>query len=137
MARRTHEDALGVAGAETVIGTGVVVTGDLKTESDIIIDGRLTGDIVAQGDVTIGVNAVITANVKGQNVTVAGHLTGNVSATGEAKILQTGNVKGNISASGLAISSGAIFIGQSIMESAPSLSPSPDADDDPSASIPK
>jgi cytoskeletal protein CcmA (bactofilin family) len=73
MARRTHDDALGVAGADTVIGTGVTVTGDVSSESDIVIDGTLRGSVKAGGNVTIGVNAQVNGNVAGTNVTVAGH----------------------------------------------------------------
>jgi cytoskeletal protein CcmA (bactofilin family) len=116
MARRTHDDALGVAGAETIIGTGVTVRGNLASESDITIDGLLTGDIKTQGDVTVGVNAQIEANIEATNVTVAGSLKGDVTASGEATIRETGQVKGDIRAAGLAIASGGIFIGRSIMK---------------------
>lgn len=116
MARRSHEDALGVAGAETVIGTGVIVVGNLTSDSDIIIDGNLDGQIKAGGNVTIGINANVKASVEANNIVVAGNLNGDISVTGEASIRETGHVKGNIRASGLAISSGGIFMGRSIME---------------------
>ncbi|HEY6736304.1 MAG TPA: polymer-forming cytoskeletal protein [Candidatus Saccharimonadia bacterium] len=116
MARKIHEDALGVAGAETIIGTGVKLKGNLITESDLVIDGRLEGNITAAGNVSVGVNAHITGDISGVNVSVAGELHGNISAQNEASILATGQVRGNISAGGLAIASGGIFIGQSQME---------------------
>jgi cytoskeletal protein CcmA (bactofilin family) len=113
MARRTHEDALGVIGAETIIGAGVVVRGNLESQSDIMVDGQLDGNITTTGDVTIGVNAKVKAEITGSNVTVAGLLKGNIHATGEAAIRETGQVDGDITAAGLAISSGGIFIGRS------------------------
>lgn len=131
MARRTHEDALGVTGAETVIGTGVVVQGNLNSEADIIIDGQLTGDIKTEGNVTIGVNAQIHANIQATNVSVAGNLTGNITASGEASIGETGTVKGDIRASGIAITSGGAFIGRSIMKPPPRLEPEPDITPEP------
>jgi cytoskeletal protein CcmA (bactofilin family) len=130
VARRTHDDALGVAGAETIIGAGVVVHGTLESESDVIIDGELDGSVKTGGNVTIGVNAHVKANVEGANVTVAGVLTGNVNATGEAVIRETGSVKGDIRAIGIAISSGGVFIGRSIMEAAPRLEESVISDTD-------
>jgi cytoskeletal protein CcmA (bactofilin family) len=123
MPRKSHEDALGVAGAETIIGTGVTLKGTLKSQSDIMIDGHLAGDIQAEGDVTVGVNAVIDANITAANVTIAGRLNGHIAASGSASILQTGNVKGDITATGLAISAGAVFIGRSNMSSPPELTP--------------
>jgi cytoskeletal protein CcmA (bactofilin family) len=121
--RKIHEDVLGVAGAETVIGTGVSVTGDLTSESDISVDGLLVGSITTSGDVTIGVNANVKGNIAGTNVTIAGTLKGNISATGEARIRETGNLHGDIKSTGLAVSSGGIFIGRSLMTAPPSLKP--------------
>lgn len=115
MARKSHDDAFGVVGAETIIGAGVTVKGDLTSESDVIVDGKLEGTIKAKGDVTIGVNAVITAVVYGDNVTVAGHLTGDVHATGTATIRESGQVDGDVTSAGLAIIAGGIFIGRSHM----------------------
>jgi cytoskeletal protein CcmA (bactofilin family) len=128
MARKSHEDALGVAGAETVIGTGVIVVGNLASDSDIAIDGNLDGNIKAGGNVTIGLNANVKGDVEGTNVIVAGNLTGNIKASGEASILETGHVKGNIHASGLAVTSGGIFNGRSLMEVSSPLAPDNDSD---------
>ena len=116
MARKQHQDALGVSGAETIIGTAVVVHGNLESEADITIDGELDGKITTSGDVTIGVNARISAPIRGGNVTVSGHLTGDIHATGVATIRETGQVEGNITAGGLAILPGGIFVGQSRMK---------------------
>ena len=49
-------DVLGVAGAETVISSGVVLKGNLRSDGDVVIDGTLTGEIRAAGDATIGIN---------------------------------------------------------------------------------
>lgn len=113
MARKTHDDALGVVGAETVIGAGVVVRGNLQGEADIIVDGQLEGDIVTIADVTIGVNARVKAHIKGANVTIAGQLKGDIEATGLTTIRETGQVTGDITAAGLAITAGGVFVGQS------------------------
>jgi cytoskeletal protein CcmA (bactofilin family) len=133
MARKNHDDALGVTGAETVIGAGVIVEGNLTSDADIIIDGQLTGDIKTEGDLTIGVNAHIHANVQATNVTVAGSLTGNIAAQGEATIRESGQVKGDIKASGLAIISGGIFIGRSLMKPPPRLNAEADPTDTPAS----
>jgi cytoskeletal protein CcmA (bactofilin family) len=121
MARKSHEDALGVAGAETVIGTGVVVNGNLSSESDIIVDGTLDGAIKAGGNVIIGVNAIVKGNVEATNVTISGSLQGDITASGETTIGETGHLKGNILSTSLAISSGAVFIGRSVMKATPRL----------------
>lgn len=125
MARRTHEDALGVTGAETIIGTGVTVHGNLESESDVIIDGALDGHIKTSGNVTLGINAVVKADIQGVNVTIAGSLKGNITAEGEAAIRETGHVEGDIHCLGLVIASGGVFSGRSIMEAPPRLETEP------------
>jgi cytoskeletal protein CcmA (bactofilin family) len=121
MARKSHDDALGVTGAETIIGSGVSVAGELTSEADI--DGLLDGNITTTGDVTIGVNASIKAVVKGNNVIVAGHLTGNIFASGDTTIRETGQVVGDITSSSLAIVPGGIFVGRNHMQVIHDLEP--------------
>ncbi|HSX02318.1 MAG TPA: polymer-forming cytoskeletal protein [Candidatus Saccharimonadia bacterium] len=114
MARR--DDVLGVTGAETVIGAGVTIEGSLISEADISIDGTMHGgDIKTTGDLTIGVNAKIKANIWALNISVAGELDGSIIAEGEATIRETGRVTGDITSAGLAIVSGGIFSGRSIV----------------------
>ncbi len=121
MARKTHDDAFGAAGAETMIGAGVTVHGNLVSESDVTIDGQLEGDITAAGDVTIGANARVKGAIHGTNVTIFGHLKGNIQASGEASIRETGQVEGDITSAGIAINSGGVFVGRSKMQTIPSL----------------
>jgi len=119
MARR--DDVLGVGGAETVIGAGVVVEGDLTSEGDILIDGTFTGQIKSRGDITLGANAKVTGNLTARNVTITGWLGGNITAEGEAAIGNTGHVSGDITCISLSVSSGGVFLGRSKMQDAPKL----------------
>ncbi len=118
----------GVTSGETVIGAGVKVTGDLISEADITIDGRMTGNIRAAGNVNIGVNAKIKGDVKGVNVTIAGQLKGNIEADGETAIAHTGKVSGNIVTGLISIESGGVFLGKSSMTKLPEITPEPDTE---------
>ena len=113
MGRRN--DVLGVTGAETMIGAGMIITGNLNGEGDMMIDGTLTGEIKTAGDVTIGVNGRIKAPIHGLNVTIAGSVQGSIVAEGEVTIRETGRVTGDITAAGLAIVSGGLFNGRSLI----------------------
>lgn len=119
MARR--EDVLGVTGADTIIGSGVVVVGNLISEGDMVIDGEVKGNIKTLGNLTLGVNAVIQGHVSGADVRVSGALEGNITAEGEASISETGNVIGDIICNTIAIGSGAIFRGRIQMQVNPTL----------------
>ena len=124
MARR--DDALGVSGAETIIGAGVKVVGNLDSEGDIHIDGTYTGDIQARGDVTLGINAKVKGNVTASNVTVAGSLKGNIVAEGEAALRDSGHINGDITCISLNIEHGGVFVGRSKMQATPTLEKSAD-----------
>ncbi len=119
MARR--EDVLGVTGADTVIGAGVIVSGNLNSEGDMVVDGEVSGNIKTLGNLTIGVNALINGNISGADVRVSGSLQGNINAEGEASIGETGNVLGDIICNTIAIGSGAVFRGRIQMQINPTL----------------
>lgn len=109
------DDLMRLTEAETIIGAGVRVRGTLISDGDVTIDGQLHGEVKTSGNLNLGVNALVKANVTGRNVRVAGQLTGNVKASDETSITETGKVVGNISTSTLSIGTGAIFIGTSSM----------------------
>ena len=128
MARR--HDVLGVTGADTTIGTGVKLKGNLHSDGDISVDGLVTGDIRANGSITIGVNATVRASVTGMNVSVGGNLAGNITADGEVAIGETAHIVGDITCLGIAIAAGATFIGRIKMPADHHPESSDDIDDD-------
>lgn len=109
MARKV--DLMGTGGSDTVIGAGVKVKGNLASDGDIMVDGMLSGDIKAAGSVTIGVNAIVKADIKAHSVTVSGKLEGDIAAVTEAALTETAQVKGAIASATLSILPGAVFIG--------------------------
>jgi cytoskeletal protein CcmA (bactofilin family) len=113
MARKP--DALGVAATETIIGAGVKLKGNLAADGDMMIDGLISGTIKSRGNITIGVNAIIKADIEAASITVLGQVDGNLTASHETSIRETGRVKGNIATGTLAIAAGAIFAGTSSM----------------------
>ncbi|HSX15140.1 MAG TPA: polymer-forming cytoskeletal protein [Candidatus Saccharimonadales bacterium] len=131
------ESIVGIVGNETIIGSGVSVKGNLTSEHDIIVDGTISGNIKTKGSLSVGVNANIKGNLIGRDVTVAGQIEGDVKAANHVSIQETGRVNGNIASGSIAISTGGVFIGTSIMTSTPSeLQPpadSPDAAPEPEA----
>lgn len=113
MARRT--ETIHSTGTETVVGAGVTLRGDLRSDGDILIDGRLEGRIETEGNLSIGVNAVVFGPVSGMNVSIAGRVEGPVGAAGEVAITSTGQVLGDIACNTLSVESGGVFLGRSQM----------------------
>jgi cytoskeletal protein CcmA (bactofilin family) len=101
---------------ESVIGLSASVSGHLKAEGGVRIDGNFDGKIESEGNVIIGESARIIADVLGFNVTIAGFVQGDVKAVNRLEILASGRVRGNVQAGTLTIEEGGVFEGQSLMD---------------------
>lgn len=102
---------------DTIIGAGTVFNGDVTSKSTIRIDGKVTGSVKCDGDVVIGKDGIIEANVEGRNITLAGKIVGNVKAQETLKIEASGILNGDASMSTLIIDEGGKFDGKSSMGS--------------------
>jgi cytoskeletal protein CcmA (bactofilin family) len=127
----------------TVIGNGARLEGNLIAAASLRIEGTVTGTITADGDVIIAPEAEVAADIQSTNTTLGGHYTGNVVATGTIELTSTARVEGNLTCRSLIVNQGAIFSGQSIMDSGvkkpaavPAAAASPAASSSPSSSPP-
>ena len=91
---------------EFLLGKNSILCGNLQTKGASRIDGHFKGIIVSENDVLIGPNGVIEANIFGENVTVAGNVTGNIVARGTLEILASGVLNGDIKAGSLVVEPG-------------------------------
>jgi cytoskeletal protein CcmA (bactofilin family) len=100
----------------TVIGQGARIEGTLVSAGSLRIDGQVKGKINADGDVVLSSQSQVEADIDAQNATVAGRFTGNIMVKNKAELSKGGRVDGNITCKVLAITEGATFSGQSIMD---------------------
>jgi len=104
-------------GELSLIGSGTVVEGKIRTDGSIRVDGRLVGDLVAKSNAAVGINGVVEGTVTARNVSLAGKVNGTVTAS-EKLILEAKSVMhGDIRASRLVVDEGAMFDGQCAMTS--------------------
>lgn len=103
------------SGQGTVIGANVKLLGTLQDASDIIIHGRIEGEVISSQAISITETAYVKGPVSGELVTIAGKVRGSITATGKLEILPTGKVFGSVTSKDLSIKSGAIFVGKCTM----------------------
>lgn len=103
------------SGQGTVVGANVKLIGTLQDANDIIIHGRIEGEIISNQAINISETAYVKGPVSGDLVTVAGKVRGSITATGKLEILPTGKIFGSITSKDLSIKSGAIFVGKCTM----------------------
>ncbi len=99
----------------TVIGKDAVVKGELTSQNDMLIEGRVEGKIRGARRVVIGESGNVHAQVHARIVSVHGEVHGDCEASKKIEISATGKVFGNISAETIVVAEGATFRGSSRM----------------------
>jgi len=100
---------------ENIIGPTASLSGDLKCDGGVRIDGVFRGSVETTGNVIVGEAAKVVADITGCNISVAGAVRGNIKASGRLEILSTGQVWGDISVESFLIDEGGFFSGLSTM----------------------
>ncbi len=101
------------AATRNVLSTDVEIKGTVKFTNDLVVDGKIEGEISSDGNLTVGENARIKAEVKTATVIVYGKVHGNMTATDRIELKASAEVVGDIKAKTLSIEAGAIFVGKS------------------------
>ncbi len=95
----------------SVIGPDLTINGNLTSQGQVQIDGKVEGDIRAT-HIIVGERANITGSIIAEEVVVRGHVMGSVR--GKRVMLQAqSHVEGDIYHKALAIEQGAFFEGKS------------------------
>jgi cytoskeletal protein CcmA (bactofilin family) len=103
-------------GEVTIVGTGARLEGNVVSAGSLRIDGQVKGQINADGDVTLSSQSQVEADIRAQNVSVAGRFTGNIVVKDKATLARGGRIDGNITSKTLVVEEGGVFHGQSIMD---------------------
>ncbi len=101
------------AATRNILSTDVEIKGTVKFTNDLVVDGKIEGEITSDGNLTVGENARIKAEIKTATVVVYGKVHGNLTATDRVELKSSAEVVGDIKAKTLSIEAGAIFVGKS------------------------
>ena len=128
-----------------VLSKDVEIKGSIKFQKELMIDGKVEGEINSEGVLTIGENADIRGEIKTKSITVFGKVHGNITVAERCELKSRCTLQGDLKAARLVIEEGATFIGKSEVTSGKALpnsnigSTRPDVlrnDDSPAASKP-
>lgn len=95
-----------------VVGEKIRIRGELTGEGDVQLMGGFHGTIELVGTVVIGESAQVEADIAATNITVGGHVKGNLLASGRVDLLPTGSVTGNVRTGSIAAAEGASLKGE-------------------------
>lgn len=104
-------DPLGIEPKATVLARDDSLSGKLALKGTGQVLGNFTGQIECDGDLMIGPEAHVEADIKGNRITVSGLVRGNVVAANRLKITSTGRLEGDATVGALVVQEGGVHYG--------------------------
>ena len=95
----------------TVLAPEDTVSGRLHVKGAGQILGVFNGEVECDGELFIGPEAHVEANIKGSRVTISGLVRGNIVATNRLKITNTGRLEGDARVGALVVLEGGVHHG--------------------------
>src|SRR5437667_9373147 len=100
-------------GGKDILSSDVEIKGSIKFQKELLIDGKVEGDINSDGVLTVGENAEIRGEIKTKSVTGYGKVHGNITVSERCELKSKCVLQGDLKAARLTIEEGATFIGKS------------------------
>ena len=118
-----NRPATPVARTLACLGPSIVIKGEITSDEDLQIDGKVEGPISLRGHrLTVGRTAELNSEISAREVVVYGTASGDLRARDRVEIKKDGQVIGDISTSRISIEDGAYFKGRIEIERAQSSS---------------
>lgn len=89
--------------------------GDVDSQNNIRVDGKITGTLQVKGKLVLGVKGIIEGEITCESAEIEGVITGNIQVTGLLSLKATAKIEGDISTQKLSIESGAVHNGRTSM----------------------
>jgi cytoskeletal protein CcmA (bactofilin family) len=95
----------------TVLGRDDALSGRLQLKGGGQLLGNFSGHVECDGDLLIGPEAHVEADIRSERVTIAGFLRGNIVASSRLKITNTGRLEGDARVGSLVVQEGGVHHG--------------------------
>lgn len=102
--------------ANTVIGSSIVIDGEVSGEEPLTVLGTVKGKISVAQNLMVEHGATVEADVEAQSLTVSGRLTGNVLARERVELRADAKMIGDVKSPRIVIADGASFKGNVDMD---------------------
>ena len=94
------------------IGPSLSFEGTLSGLADVVVDGEVEGTIrLPESSLTVGASGRVNADIAARNMTVLGHVTGNIVCLEIMRLCSTGSIDGDVRAPRIVIEDGAVVHG--------------------------
>jgi cytoskeletal protein CcmA (bactofilin family) len=112
--------------AVNIIGAGTQIDGEIKSENDIRVDGKVKGTVTSKSKIAVGTTGIVDGDLICENADVSGKVFGKVEVSDMLFLKSTGYLEGDIITGKLVVEAGARFTGSckmGIKEMKPSEKP--------------
>ena len=99
----------------SIISADSTIKGDMESDGDIRIDGKLIGNVTCKAKIIIGQQGIVEGNLNGNQADVLGTINGDIKMTGQLNLLGKSIINGNIHVGKLQMESTVIFNGKCVM----------------------
>ena len=109
---RSYSEGGVSGGRSSIIGKTLSITGEIISNEEVIIEGKIDGKINAKNRVIVGKTGMVNADIDARELVVEGRVNGNVKLTQRIEIVPEGVLRGNINSSKVVLAEGSIFKGK-------------------------
>jgi cytoskeletal protein CcmA (bactofilin family) len=95
----------------TVVAKGDSMQGHLVIKGDCHLLGKFRGEVDCAGELIIGPEADVAANIRTERITIAGFVRGTITAPGRLKITPSGRLEGDARVGSLIVQEGGVHHG--------------------------
>lgn len=101
--------------SKNILSSDVEIKGSLKFSNDLVIDGKIEGEVNSDGSLTVGENARIKGEIRTKSCIVFGKVEGNITVLDRCELKTSAELIGDVKAKTLSIEEGATFMGKSVV----------------------
>ena len=99
----------------SILGPEVEIKGDVTVSGDLLIYGKVNGDILSKGEIVSAKGSTVVGNIYAHNASISGKIEGNLEVESKAILGVSSHLTGNLKASIITIEEGARFDGMCSM----------------------
>jgi cytoskeletal protein CcmA (bactofilin family) len=112
---KTKENATQGPVSISIISSDAVIKGDIQSQGDIRIDGKLIGNVQCNAKIIVGKEGRVEGNLIGSQAEILGYVKGSIKMSGQLNLNEQAVVHGDVHVSKLKMDNTVVFNGKCTM----------------------
>ncbi|MEY4702235.1 MAG: hypothetical protein RIR96_132 [Bacteroidota bacterium] len=112
---KTKENTLQGPVSISIISSDAIIKGDIQSQGDIRIDGKLMGNVQCNAKIIVGKEGRVEGNLTGSQAEILGYVKGSIRMSGQLNLNEQAVVHGDIHVAKLKMDNSVVFNGKCTM----------------------